>query len=346
MLRKMTVFLMVLVFCLLFTQSYILARGGESNANGKGSATSQAKGQEKARENMPPGLEKKADSTVNNSNSLKASENNIEENEENLNEENALEEDALEDEEKEEARKDRGRKLGLERALQNVMGKPSEVVIRALLEGKNPAEVLRGLREELDENEDGNIIDEEELAESMLAIEDYLDENKDEENNEAYIELAMIYEERNQEKALETYEKAFAKLKGKKELQAKIKELSKKTNKRSLETFVNGKKPDYDVEPRIMNGRTIVPLRALIEALGAELSWNEETQTVIIKKGDDIIELPINKKVAYLNGKDFPIDTPAFIEEGRTLVPLRFIAEGMQAEVDYDADTQIIFIND
>lgn len=103
-----------------------------------------------------------------------------------------------------------------------------------------------------------------------------------------------------------------------------------------IAVFMDGKRIYYDVPPRLEKGRTLVPLRALLEGLGARVDWEEETQTVIAVKDDLNVRLPIGSKIAIVNDEEVELDVPAMVENGRTLVPLRFIGEALGAIVDWD----------
>ncbi|WP_408626315.1 copper amine oxidase N-terminal domain-containing protein [Anaerosolibacter carboniphilus] len=93
-----------------------------------------------------------------------------------------------------------------------------------------------------------------------------------------------------------------------------------------------------------MNNRTLVPLRAIFEALGAEIKWDGATETVTGIKGETIVELKIGSNVAKLNGKDLNLDVPATIVNKRTLVPARFIAECLGAKVDWESSSRTVII--
>jgi outer membrane protein assembly factor BamB len=116
----------------------------------------------------------------------------------------------------------------------------------------------------------------------------------------------------------------------------------------SKKVFVNSKEWPYelDVPPKIYNNRTFVPLRFLAETIGAEVNWYPTEKKITYKKGNTTIELWIGKKVVKVNGKELQIDVAPFIENGRTLVPLRFISEPLGAKViwnEQDRSIQLIF---
>lgn len=90
---------------------------------------------------------------------------------------------------------------------------------------------------------------------------------------------------------------------------------------------VNGNHVKMDVPPTLKNGTTFVSLRTLTTALGADLKWNPSTSTVEVKVGDDKVVFWLGKDMASVNGKNVKLDASVFVHKGRTQVPLRFIAE-------------------
>lgn len=99
------------------------------------------------------------------------------------------------------------------------------------------------------------------------------------------------------------------------------------------------------VQPVRVNGRVFIPLRAVVESLGAEIKWEPATQTVRGRKGDREFSLQINSRLAMLNGKEAMLDAPAQMISGTTMVPLRFVAEALGAEVEWNAARQQVVIN-
>jgi len=129
--------------------------------------------------------------------------------------------------------------------------------------------------------------------------------------------------------------------------------------------YIDGKKLDFaDQPPVIQNGRTLVPMRAIFEALGAEVKWDQVTQTVTAFRpdetyagflGDKTITLTIGKNTAHLvsdvrerpensRDEDIALDVPAQVMNSRTMVPLRFVSETLDAHVKWDAKTNRIDI--
>ena len=99
-----------------------------------------------------------------------------------------------------------------------------------------------------------------------------------------------------------------------------------------------------DVAPVIRNERTMLPARFVAEALGGVVTWNEVEQKVTIVNGEDTIVIFIGEPFATVNGTPVELDSPAFIENSRTYLPIRFIAENMGATVTWDAAERTVTI--
>jgi len=108
--------------------------------------------------------------------------------------------------------------------------------------------------------------------------------------------------------------------------------------------MINADTVSLDAPPIIKNGRTMVPVRFISEALGAELEWDSIFQIIDIVLGDDTIRLQIGKNFTSVNSKRIEIDTAPIIDHGRTMVPVRFISEALGAEVVWDAATKTVTI--
>ena len=94
----------------------------------------------------------------------------------------------------------------------------------------------------------------------------------------------------------------------------------------------------------ISGERTLVPIRAVIEALGGSVEWNEAEREVVLTMNSDVISLTIDSDAAYLNGEERILDTAPVVIIGRTMLPIRFIAEGFGLSVDWDEAEQSITI--
>lgn len=100
----------------------------------------------------------------------------------------------------------------------------------------------------------------------------------------------------------------------------------------------------FDTPPVIKHGRTLIPVRAVTEAMGATVEWNEEEKIVTITKDDKIIEFNLAENKVYVDEVETTIDVPAEVMNKRTMVPLRFIAEQLGLNVDWDEESNTIEI--
>lgn len=98
------------------------------------------------------------------------------------------------------------------------------------------------------------------------------------------------------------------------------------------------------VQPRVEQGVTLVPMRAIFETLGASVDYNSSNKQITAYKGDTKIQLTLNVRSAYVNGTKYTLDIPAKAINGNTLVPLRFVSEALGANVDYNSSTKKITI--
>ena len=116
----------------------------------------------------------------------------------------------------------------------------------------------------------------------------------------------------------------------------------------SVNITLNGKLLSFDTAPYVEGGRTLVPVRGVLESLGYSVQWQEETKTVLAAKEDINISLPIDSNTVTVNNTEVTIDAPARLNGSRTFVPLRFLAEYSGAEVHWDAasSTVVIFSSD
>lgn len=111
-----------------------------------------------------------------------------------------------------------------------------------------------------------------------------------------------------------------------------------------IKVLVNGRTIAFDVSPVMSNNRTLVPARYIFEALKAEVLWEEASKKVTIKGEDKEVTLSINNTTAYVNNVAIELDAAPTIINGRTLIPLRFVAENFNSEVMWDKDTQTVSI--
>lgn len=112
----------------------------------------------------------------------------------------------------------------------------------------------------------------------------------------------------------------------------------------AVDLYVDGKKLETDTEPTIVSGRTLVPVRAIFESLGAEVFWDAATWTVTATKGDTTITMSIGNTTAYVNGAQKILDVPAQLINSRTMVPARFVSEALNANVRWEGETETVYI--
>ncbi len=102
--------------------------------------------------------------------------------------------------------------------------------------------------------------------------------------------------------------------------------------------------PGMGTVPVIINERTLLPVRAVVEEIGGTVGWNGEKQEVTLSYEQNTIILTINNTTAYLNGAAQTLDTAPTIINDRTMLPIRFIAESFGFDVDWNNENQIVTI--
>lgn len=102
--------------------------------------------------------------------------------------------------------------------------------------------------------------------------------------------------------------------------------------------------PGRDTKPVIVNGRTLVPIRAIIEEFNGNVGWDEPSKTVTLNIFDDKVQLVIDSKTAYHNGKSYQLDVAPTVINDRTMLPIRFIAESFNLGIAWDDKTQTVSV--
>jgi len=108
---------------------------------------------------------------------------------------------------------------------------------------------------------------------------------------------------------------------------------------------VDGREITFDAPPVIENDRALVPLRAISEALGARVNWEEKSKTVTMVKGNVTVKLVIGNTIALKNTEEFALEAPAKIIKSRTMVPLRFVSEALGVNVQWNPASRLISIS-
>ena len=114
--------------------------------------------------------------------------------------------------------------------------------------------------------------------------------------------------------------------------------------------YVNDTPHEMDVAPIIVEGRTLLPIRFIAEPLGATVGWDGTEKKVTVSLEDIFIELWIGKPLARVNGEYKLIDPknpnvkPIIVPPGRTMLPVRFVAENLGCKVDWEGETRTVII--
>ncbi|SCY17653.1 copper amine oxidase N-terminal domain-containing protein [Alkaliphilus peptidifermentans] len=123
---------------------------------------------------------------------------------------------------------------------------------------------------------------------------------------------------------------------------------SKETGETRIVTiYVDNVKLETDEDAHILNGRTMVPFRAIGEALGAEIGHyflNDDLRVIWAIGRNTKIDLKIDDYRVFKDGKDIFMDQPAIIKGNRTFVPVRYIAELFNCKVEWDNETSSVYI--
>ncbi|MFI3174243.1 MAG: N-acetylmuramoyl-L-alanine amidase [Bacillota bacterium] len=101
-----------------------------------------------------------------------------------------------------------------------------------------------------------------------------------------------------------------------------------------------------DMPSIVINGRTMLPMRLIVEALGGEAVWNGDTRQVFAVTPDTIATFTIDGETAYQNDTEFALDVPPMLINGRTMLPVRALAEALNLEVNWDNDTRTVYIGE
>jgi hypothetical protein len=111
-----------------------------------------------------------------------------------------------------------------------------------------------------------------------------------------------------------------------------------------IKCFLDGKELHFDVRPIVEDGVTYVPMRAIFEAQGADIKWDNMLKTISAVKGDTNIYYMVNFGKVFVNGQENEQMMKAIIVQNNTLVPLRFISEVLGSTVSWDSGTKSVNI--
>lgn len=114
-----------------------------------------------------------------------------------------------------------------------------------------------------------------------------------------------------------------------------------------LKVLINGKQVVSDVPATMMASRTMLPFRAVFNALGVDdgsIKWNQQSKCIEVNNGSGYIFLAVGGTIALVNGNPVTLDAPPYIERGRTFVPVRFVCETLGADVQWYENTKTVSI--
>lgn len=100
--------------------------------------------------------------------------------------------------------------------------------------------------------------------------------------------------------------------------------------------ILDGEKLNLDVPPEIKNQRTMVPVRAVGEAIGAEVEWVQDKGQVVMTRAGSTVTMTLNSTTADIDGRKVEMDVAPYAVNGRTLLPARYVAEFFGQKVDWD----------
>lgn len=109
---------------------------------------------------------------------------------------------------------------------------------------------------------------------------------------------------------------------------------------------INSEKKKMDTVPFVQDSRTLVPVRFVAEAIGAQVEWDSENQVVKIANNDSVMTLKVGENTYSLNGKISEMDTKSIIKDSRTFIPIRFVAEALGLNVEYNDTDKIVTLVD
>ncbi len=109
---------------------------------------------------------------------------------------------------------------------------------------------------------------------------------------------------------------------------------------------VNGEEKVMDSAAIVHGSRTMVPMKYAAEAFGAKVQWDKDTRTAVITHGEKVIKLPIDANIIYVGEEKIEMDTKAVVVEGRTMLPLAYIAQSLGLVTSWDGETKTVKITE
>lgn len=207
---------------------------------------------------------------------------------------------------------------GLLNAIENVKDKPAGAVIAGLLLTKYNTELTPQMKAELGAIQDKDA--------ALTALAEMLNQQGSV-TDAVYVQKEAILAN---VKNLNSYKK--------------LGELYAQTGQKGIKLYVNGEESTAEVAPVLKAGNTLVPFKAIAEALQAEVIWNAKERSVTMTREGTTVKLFIDKKTAYVNGQEVILQVTPAIVKGTTVVPARFVSEALKATVKWEPLSQSVVI--
>ncbi|MDQ0286872.1 tetratricopeptide (TPR) repeat protein [Desulfofundulus luciae] len=230
---------------------------------------------------------------------------------------------------------------GIENALQHVKNPVARAALEAIMEGKSVPEAVYQAKQSLKDWHD--------LVEVTVVAEE-LKEALEEDGSidrltraECYKHLGeMLVEAGKMQDARSLLEQALKNNPGDDENYIILNKVFAKVKDSKIKVYIKGNMPMFDVAPVVENGRVLVPLRVLAESLGAAVDYKDNT--INIQLNNSTVKLVVGSGKALVDGKPVMLEVPARVVDGRALVPLRFIGEGLKAKVNYYREGNLVAV--
>ncbi len=116
------------------------------------------------------------------------------------------------------------------------------------------------------------------------------------------------------------------------------------STEKEIKILINNKFLQCDQPPVLIDGRTLIPMRTIFEALGAEVSWDSNTNTATGTKEGKIVSFTINEKSIAINGIKKSLDVAAQLINNRTMIPVRAVAEAFDCDVNWISAKKFVVI--
>ena len=111
-----------------------------------------------------------------------------------------------------------------------------------------------------------------------------------------------------------------------------------------IKVLLNGTELDFDVQPMFVGNKILLPVRAVVESLGANVLWNNDKYIVTVESGNTVSEIPIGASEFFVNGKGYKAEIPAQVVNGRTLVPADMLEVVSECKIVCDTEKSIVTI--